>query len=103
MNLTDDDIVVVAKIENIRKISDILIRYSPKIIFTYMITRFARAQYFHLSKRLRAMVKETSISESTAEDSRELACAKYVNRHMGFAVSKLYIKKYFDRTAREEV
>ena len=40
---------------------------------------------------------------TTAEPTRTTTCANYVNDNMGFAVSRLYIKKYFDDNARNQV
>jgi len=40
---------------------------------------------------------------TTAERARTVICGNYVNGNMGFAVSKLYIKKYFDDNARNQV
>jgi predicted metalloendopeptidase len=37
------------------------------------------------------------------EQPRASICAEYVNNNMGFAVSKLYINKYFDKVARTKV
>ncbi|CAF1544153.1 unnamed protein product, partial [Rotaria sordida] len=39
---------------------------------------------------------------TTAEQSRKIICGNFVNGNMGFAVSKLYIKKYFDDNARNQ-
>ncbi|CAF1153990.1 unnamed protein product, partial [Didymodactylos carnosus] len=39
---------------------------------------------------------------TSAEPSRSTTCAEYVNDNMGFAVSKLYIKQYFDENARNQ-
>ena len=40
---------------------------------------------------------------TSAERARSITCGGYVNLNMGFAVGKLYIKKYFDENARNEV
>ena len=40
---------------------------------------------------------------TSVERQRSLFCADTVNENMGIAVSKLYLEKYFDRTARIEV
>ena len=40
---------------------------------------------------------------TTAEQPRTLICGSYVNGNMGLAVSKLYIKEYFDENARNQV
>jgi predicted metalloendopeptidase len=39
---------------------------------------------------------------TTAEPTRSITCANYVNDNMGFAVSRLYIQKYFDENARNQ-
>jgi len=36
-------------------------------------------------------------------EPRRIGCARYVNKNMEFAVSKLYIDKYYDKLARDEV
>jgi hypothetical protein len=46
---------------------------------------------------------KTTASGTLNEELRTVACAKYVNENMKFAVSKLYIKNYFDKVARAEV
>lgn len=40
---------------------------------------------------------------TTSERSRLITCATMVNTHMGFAVSKVYLRQYFDENARNEV
>jgi hypothetical protein len=47
--------------------------------------------------------RKTTATGTLNEELRTIACAKYVNENMKFAVSKLYIKKYFDKLARAEV
>jgi predicted metalloendopeptidase len=39
---------------------------------------------------------------TSAEPPRATSCANYVNDNMGFAVSRLYIKQYFDDNARNQ-
>lgn len=39
---------------------------------------------------------------TTAEPTRSTNCANYVNDNMGFAVSRLYVKQYFDDNARNQ-
>jgi predicted metalloendopeptidase len=39
---------------------------------------------------------------TTAEPIRSTTCANYVNDNMGFAVSRLYVQKYFDENARNQ-
>ncbi len=40
---------------------------------------------------------------TSAERPRSITCGAYVNNNMGFPVAKLYIKKYFDENARNQV
>ncbi|CAF5154340.1 unnamed protein product [Rotaria sp. Silwood1] len=40
---------------------------------------------------------------TNAERPRKVVCGGLANAYMGFAVSKLYIKKYFDENALNEV
>jgi predicted metalloendopeptidase len=40
---------------------------------------------------------------TAAEQPRTVTCGSYVNAHMGIVVSKLYIKSYFDESARNQV
>ena len=59
----------------------------------------------NLPKRYRS-IKETFdhvFRGTTTERARTVVCGNYVNSNMGFAVSKLYIKKYFDGHARNQV
>ena len=39
---------------------------------------------------------------TSAEPTRTTVCANYVNDNMGFAVSRLYVSKYFDDNARNQ-
>ncbi len=56
-----------------------------------------KSQALHMPKRFRI------ISDVVDEESRTITCAKFVNKNMPFAVSKLYINKYFDKLAHNEV
>lgn len=103
ITLADDDTVVIGRISDIRSIAKILSQYPSKTIFTYMMARFLSTHHFHLSKSLRILAKDSFLTDLSEDETRELACAKFVNKHMGYAVSKLYINKYFDKKARQEV
>ncbi|CAF4788114.1 unnamed protein product [Rotaria sp. Silwood1] len=54
-------------------------------------------QYRIFRDRFERVVRGTS-----AEPPRTILCGQYVNGNMGFAVSKLYIKRYFDSNARNQ-
>ena len=70
-----------------------------------MVWRFVINHVKYLPKRFRAIKQQFDrvFDGTTSELSRELACATEVNGQMGFAVAKLYVDKYFDRSARSEV
>ena len=95
--------MVVNNIASIRSLSNILARQTLEVVQKYAIARFIISQALHLPKRMRDISKDTETIGTKSEESREVLCAKYVNKHMGFAVSKLYIDKHFDRLARREV
>jgi hypothetical protein len=70
-----------------------------------MILHFFKSQDFHIPKRIRTLsnILNKNAADILEKESRAITCAKYVNRNMEFAVSKLYIKNYFDKIARNEV
>ncbi|CAF4116026.1 unnamed protein product, partial [Rotaria sordida] len=69
-----------------------------------MVWRFMMNRAWIISRRFRAIKQQfDQVFLGTAvESSRATECANYVNENMGFAVSKLYINKYFDKDARLE-
>jgi predicted metalloendopeptidase len=93
----------VNNIENIRSISSILDQALPDTIQTYTIMNFLNAQAFHLPKVLRNAGSNSQAVSPSNQRSRRVDCAVYVNKHMGFAVSKLYVDKYFNELALNEV
>jgi hypothetical protein len=58
-----------------------------------------------MPSRIRNIFKntKTSILGVLDEEERNITCAKYVNKNMQQAVSKLYINNHFDSVARKEV
>jgi predicted metalloendopeptidase len=105
ITLTDNDIVSVDDIETIRNISSIIGQQSPRILQNYMIWRFVIYRVPNMPKRFRTILdklKSVVLGISNGE-SRTITCTNYVNNNMEFAVSKLYINKYYDKLARTEV
>ena len=95
----------VTEIEFIRNASLIIDQQSARTLQNYMVWRFMMNQVKYMPKRFRA-IKQTFdrvFQGISTEPSRAITCATYVNRNMGFAVSKLYINKYFDKNARNQV
>jgi predicted metalloendopeptidase len=46
---------------------------------------------------------DQTLRGTTAERPRSIICGSFVNGNMGFAVSKVYIKQYFDENAKNQV
>ncbi len=105
VTLTDDDIVVINKIDAIRSISSIIAQQSPETLQRYIVVHFLKSQSFHLPKIFRTISENQKGTTSGVLDAepRTIGCARYVNKNMEFAVSKLYIDKYYDKLARDEV
>lgn len=103
--LRDDDIVIIHKISNIRNISSLLAKQTPEDLQMYMIGYFLLPLFFHMPSRFRTMLNIPTTDQSNVhvDESRSMGCAKYVKRNMQYAVSKLYIDKYHDQRARNEV
>jgi hypothetical protein len=105
VTLTDDDIVIVHRIDDIRSISTIIAQQSPTILQRYILEHFHTFLTFHLPKRFRTASEnqEGTTSGIISPESRRIGCARYVNKNMEFAVSKLYIDKYYDKLGCNEV
>ena len=105
VTLTDDDIVVVNDFESIRNISHLITQQSPRVLHNYMIWRFIIHRIPNMPKRFRMILDKLKRSALgiNHEPSRLMTCVDYVNDNMGFAVSKLYLNRYYDRIARDEV
>lgn len=46
---------------------------------------------------------DQALRGTSAERPRSITCGNFVNANMGFAVSKVYIQRYFDENARNQV
>jgi predicted metalloendopeptidase len=97
--------VTVTQLDFLRNVSLIIEQQPPRTVQNYMVWRFMMKRVRYMPKRFRA-IKQTfdRVFEGIrTEPSRSITCAIYVNGNMGFAVSKLYINKYFDKNARNQV
>ncbi|CAF0915198.1 unnamed protein product [Adineta ricciae] len=104
VTLYDDDVLSVAEIDYLYNVSSLIDRTSSRVLQNYVIWRFMMHRLENLPKRYRS-IKETFdhvFRGTTTERARTVICGNYVNSNMGFAVSKLYIKKYFDEHARNQ-
>jgi membrane metallo-endopeptidase-like protein 1 len=105
ITLTDDDIVVISGVESLINISSLITQQSPRTLQNYMIWRFIMFHPEHMPKQFRDAVFKfkAAIFGIKTKQSRAIVCAEYVNKNMGYAVSKLYRDKYFDKVAQNKV
>ncbi|CAF1238982.1 unnamed protein product [Adineta steineri] len=105
VTLMDSDIVIVEGMDYLYNVSSIIEQVSPRILQNYVIWRFMMHIIDTLPKRFRTIRDnfEHVFHGTTDEQARTAICGSFVNEHMGFAISKLYIKKYFDDNIRNQV
>jgi predicted metalloendopeptidase len=105
ITLTDDDTVIIVGVESFNSISSIIKQQALRVLQNYMIWRFIMAQPVHMPKQFRAILRKFNAATISVygEQSRAITCAEYVNKNMGYAVSKLYRNKYFDKHTRTKV
>jgi membrane metallo-endopeptidase-like protein 1 len=104
VTLMDADIVSVSEIAFLVNISSILDQAPPRSVQNYLIWRFMMNRASSMPRRIRSTREQFDrvFRGTSAEPPRATTCAEYVNNNMGFAVSKLYIQKYFDGNARNQ-
>jgi predicted metalloendopeptidase len=100
----DTDTVSVNEVAYLRSISSLLEQTSPRVVQNYLIWRFMMNRASSMPQRIRSILEVFNrvFEGIETEPTRETTCANYVNDNMGFAVSRLYIKKYFDDNARNQ-
>ncbi|CAF1253776.1 unnamed protein product [Adineta steineri] len=105
VTLKDSDIAIIEDIDSLHCVSSIIEKVSPRILQNYVIWRFMKDLNHKLPKQFQN-IKENlnrAVGVTTTERARAVNCGRFVNEHMGFAVSKIYIKKYFDDNIRNQV
>ena len=105
VTLLDTDTVSVSELEFLRNASLLINSASPRLVQNYLIWRFIISRSADMPQYIRILRErfDRVFRGTTAEQPRTIICGNYVNNNMGFAVSKLYIKHYFDETARNQV
>jgi predicted metalloendopeptidase len=105
VTLNDDDIVSISELDFLRNASSIIERSSPRIIQNYFVWRFTMNRVTNMPKRYRSVREpfDQTFRGTSAERPRSIICGSFANSNMGFAVSKVYIKQYFDENARNQV
>ncbi|CAF2049942.1 unnamed protein product [Rotaria magnacalcarata] len=100
--LDDSDVVTVHELEYLNNVSSIIDQTSARLLQNYVVWRFMMHRADNMPKRFRSIKENFQhiFRGTTADVSRKIICGNFVNGNMGFAVSALYIKKYFDDNAR---
>ncbi|CAF3334120.1 unnamed protein product [Rotaria socialis] len=104
VTLNDMDTVALHEIDFLKQVSTLIDKTSPRILQNYILWYFMMDQAALMPKNIRTIKEkfERTIRGTSAEQPRTAQCSSFVNTAMGFAVSKLYIKKYFDENARNQ-
>ena len=105
MTLNNNDIITVDEIDYLYNVSELIQRTPARVLQNYAVWRFLFRRTDDMPKRFRVLKEKFDrISRGTsAERPRSAICGAFANNNMGFAVSKLYIKQYFDPAARNQV
>ena len=105
VSLIDTDTVTVLAPKVMHGISSIIDRQSPRTLQNYMIWRFMMRRAWNMPKRFRKLAEQFAhaFRGTNGEEPRSVTCAFQVNTIMSSAVSKIYIKEYFDKNTRKEV
>ncbi len=104
MNIEDGDVLDVSEFDYLSNVSSIVDRTPSRILQNYVIWRFMTHRIDNMPKRFRSIKENFDhvFRGTTTERPRTAICGNFVNGNMGFAVSKVYIKKYFDNNARNQ-
>ncbi|CAF1624746.1 unnamed protein product [Rotaria sp. Silwood1] len=102
--LYDNDIVSVSELEFLRNASSIIDSSSRRVLQNYIIWRFIMSRISDMPKRYRALKDpfDEAYRGTFAQRPRSITCGSYINSNMGFALSKIYIKQYFDESAKQQ-
>ncbi|CAF1615486.1 unnamed protein product [Rotaria sp. Silwood1] len=104
VTLLDTDIVSVSEVAYLVNLSLILEQTPARVVQNYLIWRFMMNRASSMPKRIRSTREQFDrvFYGISSEPARATTCANYVNDNMGFAVSRLYIRKYFNDNARNQ-
>ncbi|UJR10830.1 hypothetical protein I4U23_015017 [Adineta vaga] len=102
--INDQDTIVVSELDFLNNATSIIDETSSRTLQNYFIWRFMMNQAGNMPRSIRNTKEQfdRTFQGTSAEQARTVKCGIYVNNNMGFVVSKLYIKKYFDENARNQ-
>ncbi|CAF4099298.1 unnamed protein product [Rotaria sordida] len=104
VSLNDNDIVSISEIEFLRNVSSNIDTTLPCILQNYIVWCFIMNRISNMPKRYRALRDpfNEAFRGTIAQRPRSITCGDYINNNMGFALSKIYFKQYFDENARNQ-
>lgn len=104
VTLDDSDVVSVYTVPYLVNVPNLLQLYSVRTIQNYLIWCFMMKRARSMPRKVRTTREQFNrvFSGTRAEPTRSTTCANYVNGNMGFAISRLYVEKYFDENARNQ-
>jgi neprilysin len=105
VTLTNDELIAASELEFLRSASKIFSEAPARTVQNYLVWRFMMNRAINMPQNIRTIRErfDRVFRGTSAEQPRTILCSNYVNGNMGFAVSKLYIKQYFDENARNQV
>ncbi|UJR19267.1 hypothetical protein I4U23_022396 [Adineta vaga] len=104
VNLTETDMVSVNQMDYLYNVSMIISQYSPRVVQNYLVWCFVFNMIDSMPQRFQVIKRKlTDLTLGTSvEQVRSIKCGSSVNSAMGFAVSRLYIEKYFSGNSRNQ-
>ncbi|CAF3975020.1 unnamed protein product [Adineta steineri] len=104
VTLLDTDVISVSEVAYLVNVSSILQAAPAHTVQNYLVWRFMMNRANNMPSRIRNTRTQFDrvFKGTSAEPTRAVICSNYVNDNMGFAVSRLYVKKYFDDNARTQ-
>jgi predicted metalloendopeptidase len=99
------DTVTVSQLDVLNNVSSIISATPPRVVQNYFLWHFMMDQAGNMPRAYRVLKQEFDRYFEDTHDGppRPVKCAFYVNNNMAFVVSKLYIKSYFNDSARNQV
>lgn len=94
-----------SELEFLNNASRLLDATSPRTLQNYFIWRLLMDEASNMPRAIRTIQDQFNrvFQGTNAAQPRTATCGTYVNDNMGMVVSKLYIKSYFDESARNQV
>jgi membrane metallo-endopeptidase-like protein 1 len=104
VTLNDTDTVTVSQLDFLNAVSSIINATSYRTLQNYFVWHFMMDQAGNMPRAFRVIKQEFDRYFEDTHDGppRSVKCAFYVNNNMPFVVSKLYIKSYFNDSARNQ-